>query len=191
MPVVTGDFSGLKQLAIAMSALGEPPARRELSAVLGEEARTQALIGFQRGVDPYDVKWKPIRYRQGQPLRDTGRLQNSITGSGGLRSYERGFSITTDVFYAATHQYGATIKAKRARPHYHFGSGDMVSYTESRPMLVFKVRGRGGKVRWVSKAQVTVPRRQFMPEGHLGPRWEKGLEAQAGEFLQRKLGRRP
>lgn len=180
MPVVSGDFSGLKQLATAMGSFGDPPTRRELASVLGEEARTQALIGFQRGVDPYDRPWKPLVSRVGQPLQDSGRLRNSVSGKAAVAVTDRGFTISTDVLYAAVHQYGATIRAKN-KPYLRFRVGG------ARP----RGHGRGATGGWVSKKVVTIPQRQFMPEEHLGARWEKGLEDQADAFVQQRLGGRP
>jgi phage gpG-like protein len=147
------------------------------------------VLGFVRGVDPYDRPWKPLRSRDGQPLRDSGRLQNSVAGAH-LNVTQTGFRITTNVKYAATHQYGATIRAKNAR--FRFGGlgdeQDMV--TGGKPMLVFRVGGPRPRKngRWVSKAEVTIPRRQYMPEGNVGPRWAAALEGTADLVIQRIFG---
>lgn len=83
-----------------------------LSLALGSIGRvltTRIRLGFKLGVSPYGMAWQPLsigskRYGQ-QPLRDTGRLQQSIT------SDVQGDSVVvgTNVIYARTHQYGRPI----------------------------------------------------------------------------------
>jgi phage gpG-like protein len=182
---ITGDFRDLATLRAALSRAGGTGERLALSKNLAEEARTQVAFGFQSGVDPYDRKWPKLRSREGQPLRDTGRLMNSVAGQPSMTA--TGFTISTGVKYAATHQYGATIKAKN--PSYNFGGAgsdgqDMVR--AGKPMLRFRVGGRKG--RWVSKEKVEIPRRQFMPEGDVGPRWLAAFQSVADLFMRKRLG---
>ena len=167
---VTGDFGGLDDLRRALQEAGSRETRISLAKNLGEEARTQAVIGFQRSVDPYDKQWKPLRSREGQPLRDSGRLQNSIHWA----LTPSGFVVTTDAKYAAVHQYGATIRAKTPKG------------------LRFRVGGARPRTsgKWVNKREVEIPRRQFMPEGNIGARWAKALEAVADAVVRRMAGGR-
>jgi phage gpG-like protein len=184
---VSGDFEGLAALKRAMAEIGTPAHRLVLAKNLAEEARTQVVFGFQRSVDPYDQAWKPLRSRQGQPLRDTGRLQNSVAGQPHVTA--NGFTISTGVKYAATHQYGATIVAKNATMRFGgAGSAGQDTVTSGKPMLRFRVGGRGKKGRWVSKEKVTIPRRQFMPEGVAGRRWTEALEKVADLVIRSLLG---
>jgi phage gpG-like protein len=181
---VTGDFRLLDDLQRKIATVQGPPFRLGLSKNLAEEARTQVLFGFQRGVDPYDRPWKKV-WRDGQPLRDTGRLQNSITGDPSVS--EGSFTISTRVKYAATHQYGATITAKN--PTYSFGgagSDGADTVTAGKPMLRFRI-GRGRNARWVSKEKVTIPQRQFKPEGTVGPRWAAAFRAVADLFVSKTM----
>lgn len=51
------------------------PALREI----GETLKANIQMGFRDGADPWGRSWDPLRHRQGQPLRDTGQLMNSIS----------------------------------------------------------------------------------------------------------------
>lgn len=184
---VKGDFEGLRDLKRRIAGVEKPNFRRQLVKGLAEEARTQVHVGFQRAEDPEGVAWKPLRSRDGQPLRDTGRLLNSIA----VHAFPSGFTLSTQVKYAATHQYGATIRAKN--PTLSFGgagSDGQDTVTAGKPMLRFRVGGarprKNGK--WVSKAEVTIPRRRFIPEGNIGTRWVRSLEDEAERIMQVQMG---
>ncbi len=105
---------------------------------MGEYMLKEVRMRFKHGEGPDGAKW-PKSYRAkiqgGQTLRDTKRLQNSIT----YRAKRRGVEIGTNVKYAAVHQEGDTIKAKRKK------------------YLRFKVGDR-----WYQKKEVTVPARPFL-----------------------------
>lgn len=61
-------------------------------------------MGFRLGLAPDGSKWKPLKHREGQPLRDTRRLQSSIT----FFASEKYVEIGTNVAYATAHQFGVT-----------------------------------------------------------------------------------
>lgn len=61
-------------------------------------------MGFRQGIAPNGEKWEPLKHREGQPLRDTGRLQRSISFKAGEKQVE----IGTNVAYAKAHQFGVT-----------------------------------------------------------------------------------
>jgi phage gpG-like protein len=168
---VKGDFRGLEDLRRRMAELAQPQARLGLAKTLAEEARHQAMEGFMASRDPYGSPWKPLASRQGQPLRDTGRLMNSITRKTASSATPRGFTISTDVKYAPVHQHGATITAKNAR------------------YLRFRVGGKRGRDSWVSKKSVTIPQRQFMPEGTIPESWRVAFQDQADSYIRRVMGR--
>src|SRR5574343_1643438 len=48
-------------------------------ATIGNHVLNNALLGFHASKNPYGEPWAAIRHRVGQPLRDTGRLMNSVT----------------------------------------------------------------------------------------------------------------
>jgi phage virion morphogenesis protein len=88
------------------------PAFREIGSSLVDEIK----LGFSAGRSPYGVAWKPLspvtqaankgRRRGGEPLRDTGKLMNSITyrllGQNGVEVGTADFQPK-----AATHQFGS------------------------------------------------------------------------------------
>ena len=55
---------------------------------------------FAQGGRP---QWLPLKGRQGQPLRDTGRLMNSLT----REATQTEARVGTNVVYAAVHHFGA------------------------------------------------------------------------------------
>lgn len=129
---------------------------------LGNALANRVRMGFRLGRDPWGNPWKPLnpKFRTGQPLRDTGRLQRSIT------SQAQGDAVVvgTNVRYARTHQYGATIVPKSAQ------------------VLAFPVKAAGGGMAFLKKA--TVPARPFMPmagdQVQLPKSWARsGLSAMA------------
>lgn len=83
--------------------------------VIGRFLQTRIRLGFKGGFSPYGGAWTPLQHRQGQPLRDTGRLQNSMTynvsGSGEAPHVDVG----TNVSYGRVHQFGAIIKPKNGK----------------------------------------------------------------------------
>lgn len=79
---------------------------------------------FDRGSDPNGVAWLPLarerRRNRGRgrsrPLRDTGLLMSSITGTGANhfeQLTETRLEVGSNLFYASFHQYGTkTIPAR-------------------------------------------------------------------------------
>ena len=92
---------------------------------------------FKLGVDPFGKPWAALRFRKGQPLRNTGRLNRSITAS----ADSTGVTVGTNLIYARVHQFGATIEPVKSK------------------RLVFP--GPGGRMIFAKK--VTIPARPFMP----------------------------
>lgn len=97
--------AALKRLLEAAGDLSGP--MDDVGAALAERVR----LTFHDGADPWGDPWAPLkpstiarrRKRSGVPLRDTGRLMNSI----GHRAGSDFVEIGTNVEYAATHQFGA------------------------------------------------------------------------------------
>lgn len=110
-------------------------------AAVARALKAQVDLGFRGGRDPYGTPWAPLRSREGQPLRKTGRLQRSIRA----RHSRDEAVVGTNLAYARVHQFGAVIRPRRAK------------------VLRFRV----GK-QWVSKRQVTIPARPFLPDPERG-----------------------
>jgi phage gpG-like protein len=101
-------------------------------------------LRFETGIDPEGNPW-PKSWRAinegGKTLVDSARLKQSLTHNAWATGVEHG----TNVEYAASHQFGATIKAKTSKG------------------LHFKYKKAGGNQdSWATKQQVTLPRRAFI-----------------------------
>lgn len=106
-------------------------------ATIGRVLVNRIRLCFKLGIDPWSNPWAALKMRKGQPLRDTGRLQRSISS----RVDADGVTVGTNLIYAPVHQFGATIVPKKAK------------------RLVFP--GPGGKMIFAKK--VVVPARPFLP----------------------------
>src|SRR3954469_4066225 len=98
---VDGDFGRLEELIAKARTLVSPAFREATLANLAEAARTEIVLGFSGGRDPYGNRWAPLKAKRGrraggQPLRDTGRLQNSFN----VQRTETGIVIRSGVSYA-------------------------------------------------------------------------------------------
>jgi phage virion morphogenesis protein len=119
-------------------------------AAIGRFLVSKIQMGFRTSRDPWGNAWAALKFRSGQPLRDTGRLRNSIH----YAATPQEVTVGTNVSYAAVHQFGAVIKPKTAKA------------------LVFTAGGRT-----IFARSVTVPARPFMPIGQpLPDSWEQGIK---------------
>lgn len=70
---------------------------------IGAAMVSNIQLGFKNGKSPFGAAWAKPKYRDGEPLRDTGILRNSITS----KADGDGVTTGTNVIYAAVHQFGA------------------------------------------------------------------------------------
>lgn len=117
--------------------------------VVGRKIKAKVQLGFRSGVAPSGKRWAPLRFRNGQPLLDTGRLRNAIVANATGQYVDVG----TNIKYAPVHQFGAVIKPKKAK------------------RLVFP-----SQFGLVFAKQVSVPARPFLPLDAAGnvdlpPQW--------------------
>ena len=142
-------------------------------AAAAEAVLTQAgdtlidLIGltFTDQEDPWGQPWKPLSplSRAGQALLDTGRLRNSIDKQISGNTLQVG----TNVCYALTHQFGATVTAGKPT------GNNICNYTpKGAKRLAWSA---GGAIHFAKS--VTIPARPFMPVqpgggGDLPQSWE-------------------
>lgn len=181
----TGNVDGLKRLSVRLARLGNQQVLAAAARELGDESLRLVQDGFERGRSPHGQKWRRPRGRPGgRPLLDTGRLRASIT----TRTRGRmGFEIGTNAIYGAVHQYGATIRPKRAK-YLAFRTGGVRGG---------KTQRRGGKLgkgeSWVFAKQVTIPARPYLPdEGAMPGPWLRPLSAVLRDFVEEMLaGGRP
>jgi phage virion morphogenesis protein len=129
------DDGGAKAKLAALA--GATSDMRPVYETIGRVLVNRIRLGFKLGVDPWGTPWAALKLRQGQPLRDTGRLQRSITSAPDAQ----GVTVGTSLRYAPVHQFGATIRPKKAK------------------RLVFP--GPGGQLIFAKK--VVVPARPFLP----------------------------
>ncbi|MDH0031342.1 MULTISPECIES: phage virion morphogenesis protein [unclassified Acinetobacter] len=128
-------------IAITVKADGESPIIALMEHLVGYDKKamfdeigaygvssTQMRFVDQSDVDgnPWKQSWR-ARLQNGQTLRDTGRLMNSMTHN----VLDNGVEWGTNVEYAATMHYGATI------------------YPKTAGYLVFQVAGNWRKVKKV------------------------------------------
>ena len=170
-----GDFAALKELIRAARRLATPQGRAGVVKAAAWGALSALEERFATATDPKGQPWKPSLRAQlegGQTLSDTGRLRRSFsvraTGSWG-------FTIGTNVRYAAPHQFGATIVPKRAR------------YLRFR-LAEGRGKRKGGKGRWVATTQVHLPARPFFPEGNDLGRYATHMAEAIQAYLRKTLG---
>jgi phage gpG-like protein len=161
-----GDTMKLRALVDGMRGLANRSWRPRLMKVLAQEAVALSQECFAESKDPYGNAWPPLKIRQGQPLLDTGRLRNSISGrANGSTS----FVVGTNVKYARLQNFGGTVTPKQAKS------------------LAFKVGNR-----MVFTKSVKVPARPFFPKQVLPKLWADAFFETASGFLAslRKEGAR-
>lgn len=145
-----------KKVAAALAEMQHAAeSQRALLEVVGRKVANRVRLGFRSGTAPNGQRWKPLRFREGEPLRDTKRLNNSIT----TRLGDDYVDVGTNVKYGPVHQFGAVIRPKPGfwATHSKAGPG-------RRPkMLVFK-----GPHGLVFAKQVTIPARPFLPLDRAG-----------------------
>lgn len=159
---VKGDFGGIKRVQTKIANASDLIRSGEMSQVLAETARGLVDLGFETGTDPGGGAWAPLSERDGQPLRDTRRLQSSFT----YETTPEGFEVGTNVEYAATHQFGAVIKPVNAKA------------------LAWKTRG--GTKHFAQR--VVIPKRPMLPNDPLPDRWEKALTEAANDAMRETVG---
>lgn len=157
---IRGDFNGFQKLEIELSKAGELIRSGEMAAVLAETARDLVDEGFATGTAPDGTPWKELAMRDGQPLRDTRRLQGSFT----YDTKKDSFSVGTDVEYAAIHQNGGTVTAKGKA-------------------LAWKA---GGKMHFAKS--VTIVARPMLPGKYMPARWSKAMRDAANDLVEETVG---
>jgi phage gpG-like protein len=131
--------------------------------VVGNNLANKVRLCFRKGQTPGGNKWPRIKHRDGQPLRDTGRLQRSITHQVITTGQEHELLIGTNVVYAPLHQFGGkgmkvTVGAHTRRITQAFGKP-----------LKFPVFVNVN----THRKRLNVKPRPFLPTNGLPPSWEQ------------------
>jgi phage gpG-like protein len=121
---------------------------------LAAEALAQVQAEFRESRDPYGSAWAALKYRSGQPLRDTGRLASSFSSRAGSNTIEVG----TNVAYAAPHQDGASIKPR------------------ARKTIDGAVESMRKKMAAKPAGMIIIPQRRMLPDGDIGPIWQAAFD---------------
>jgi phage virion morphogenesis protein len=155
------DSKATAKLKLLQSAIDNP---QPVYATVGRVLVNRIRLCFKLGIDPWGNPWQALKFRKGQPLRDTGRLNRSIVS----KVDATGVTVGTNLIYAPVHQFGATIVPK------------------NKPRLVFP--GPNGKLIFAKK--VTIPERPYMPlrrgatEVALPPDWALLVIRSIKSYLQ-------
>lgn len=121
---------------------------------IGRKVGNRIRLGFRSGTSPTGERWKPLRFRNGQPLRDTGVLQASITSS----ATDDYVDIGTNTKYGFVHQFGLKITAKPGQP-----GQNSIGPRKGAKRMVFP-----GPFGLVFAKSVTIPARPFLPLNQSG-----------------------
>ena len=182
---VTGDFNGLKRLVENFDELASGRFRSRLSGRLADAARAEVTKSFDQERDPYGQKWTPlkpatIKARKGggagaKILQDTRRLRKSVTSDRAYTHDAGGFTVGTNVEYAAIHNFGGTIPPST---RIKFSTSQLRGANGRFGRHITRASSRGS---WNNGIQI--PRRQFLPEGRLGPIWLEAFKKEVSAFV--------
>lgn len=136
----------ISKLAALAAATTGKAALDTAGNAMAEEIR----LGFEDSTDPWGTPWKALKFRNGQPLKDTGVLANSITHE----ATDTSAKVGTNICHAIVHQHGAVVKAGQPE-----GKQSLCGYvTTGAKRLRFAA---GGSI--IFAKSVTIPARPFMP----------------------------
>lgn len=124
--------------AVTLAALEKTLDTRQILEPVARKIIAFIQLGFKVSTSPYGEKWAPLRFRNGQPLRDNKLLQNSFVPRYGQDFVE----IGTNRVGARVHQFGATIVPVHAKMLRFFAKGSTIP---------------------IFAKSVTIPARPFMP----------------------------
>ena len=107
------DVSQLETLDQKVKALGKnnPHIRAGLNKV-GVRFVANIKANFRKSQDPYGKQWKKLKYRDGQPLIDTGALRNSIK----YDLWGTKVRLMSRLDYAGYHNNGRGVPKRRFTP---------------------------------------------------------------------------
>lgn len=139
---------------------------------LAEEAIELVRDGISRGRDPHGRRYRKLRMRQGQPLRNTGRLQASWHRK---KSDRTGFTIASSVNYAIYHQLGTGIYGPRKQPIKPVKAKALRIPVQGGALFRGSVRG--------------TPQRRMVPHKQLSATWRRAFREVANEALSEYFGK--
>ena len=120
----------------------------KLKDEIGLAIKNTILLDFKQAQSPYGEKWQPLKWRSGEPLRDTGALRASI-------SYE---VVGNAIIVGYAKEYG---KYHNEGTGIYNGGKPYTVKPKNKQALFFK----GAQSPFKSAVIDGVPKRQFMPYG--------------------------
>lgn len=172
MITIDGDIHELRLLVKGLEDLAGPETRHEIAQMLVGTVRELLDEEFAGAKDPYGKPWAPLTSRAGTPLNNTGGLRDQWA----IAAVGDDVRFASMKPFAATHQYGATIKPVRAKA-LAFRAGGLRPNSPAKPT---------GDLAFAK--EVTIPQRQMAPEGDLGDVWNKALSADVDDYLVEHFG---
>ncbi len=134
--------------------------------VIGRKVLTRVQLGFKSSNDPWGKAWDKLKHRKGQPLKDTGRMLQSMTyrvGTGNDQHVDIGTNLQSKgVNYPAVHQYGAIIQIPaRSQSIYRqlLSSGALAK----KGKFVKKEKSNFASNVTLPAYSITIPARPFLP----------------------------
>ena len=108
---VTSQMGGFERVSKRLAKISSGHAA-DMYRILGIKAEQLIVAGFQNSTDPYGEPWKPLKYRTGQPLVDTGVLRRSfgVSPTGGY------VDVVSGVKYGIYHQKGDGVPQRKIVP---------------------------------------------------------------------------
>ena len=199
MPVLINVDFNAEAFGAVERKLGGDSAQRVINAaakLASIEAESLVALGFRSSTDPYGEPWAPLKHRDGKPLIDTGRLRASFHG----RPTDDGFSIGTNVKYAAVHQTGGHVKggrtviAARGRD-WRFVSAGVFDSKGNQSRFNAKGRLAAGKKKHVFTTRhisgaADIPARPMLPDAKRGwgPKWNERIRKSVLLAFKQVLG---
>lgn len=181
-----GDFAKLDLLRVMVSKVGRSgKLHTAMKKNLAAEAVTQVKFGFRESRDPYGVPWKPLKFRKGKPLLDTGRMRNSFTST----VTPTGFRLGSNVSYAPHHQDGTGGRARAYTRYQAVTRGKFSSHRKAAKQKQGAVDVRALNFRVGGGA---IPSRPMVPtaeRGGLGAIWSQAFRKVAGLTFKKFLAR--
>jgi phage gpG-like protein len=163
-----------RKLERALKSIEKALSAKSLLLTIGNDLVEGVIADqFKDGRDPYGNAWKKLAFRNGQPLRDTGKLSASFMAK------EEGDKVIvgTPIAYAPIHQKGMVITAKP-----NSAGTNSIGKRYGSKALKFG-NGSGG---FIYAKKVTIPARPILPEeGKLPDSYRESIADTINTFINK------
>jgi phage gpG-like protein len=171
----------LRKLIEAVAGVGGRSFMRGLTKSLAAETTTRIKSCFSESRDPYGEKWKPLKYRNGMPLLDTGRLRNAFQD----RSTPGQVRLFNPTVYANLHNYGGRLNSRAVMGRtLYFAKGG--GFAGRRQRIWSQATARPHAI-----GPVIIPARPFIPDERRGipAQWAKRFRQVAAQSVAMQLAK--